>query len=495
MGGAIAGHRRATWALVVICAAQLMVVVDVTIVNIALPSIQRDLGFSAAGLEWVVNAYALAFGGLLLLGGRAGDLYGRRRMFMVGIAVFSVASLLGGFSDSQAWMIGARAVQGAGGAVAAPTALALLADTFAEGPERNRAMGFYAAMSGAGGGVGLLLGGVLVQIASWRWVFFVNVPIGVAVLFLTPKVFDRSATRHGRLDLPGAVTVTAGMSLLVYGLSHAATTSWSATATWLSLTAAGVLLVAFVAIEAWSPHALLPLRILADRNRSGSDVVMLSLGAAVFATFFFITQFLQDVLGYSPLRAGVAFLPMALGITLAAGAAVGLIGRVGPQPLVVVGPLIVAGGLAWLSRITVHTAYPQVLGAMLMVAVGLGFAFVPLTLGAVSGVTEDDTGLASALLNAAQQLGGSLGLAVLVTVATTVTRGTVARLAAAARVHGTGGLPVRQFAQQLKDAAVTAGYRQAFVVAAGIAVGSFVIAVTVLRLEKPKERSLLPVGA
>jgi EmrB/QacA subfamily drug resistance transporter len=490
--GPTVGQRAGGLALFVICVAQLMVVLDATIVNIALPSIQRDLHFSSAGLEWVVNAYALTFGGFLLLGGRTGDLYGRRRMFMIGVAVFSVASLLGGFAPGAPWLITARAVQGIGGAIAAPTALALLADTFAEGRARNRAMGAYAAMSGAGGGVGLVLGGVLVEIASWRWVFFVNVPIGLMVLALAPKALDPSATRPGRLDLPGALTATGGMALLVYGLSHAATTSWSDPVTYLSLVAAGVLLVSFVVIERRSPHALMPLRIFADRNRSGANGIMLCLGAAVFAMFFFITQYLQNVLGYSPLKAGLAFLPTAVGITVVAGLTSVVIGRVGPRLPATLGPLIVTAGLYWVSRISVHSTYPDVLGPMFCIATGMGLSFVPLTLAAVAGVAQKETGLASAILNTGQQIGGSLGLAVLVTVATTTSRNLARHLAASAGAHAAPASSA--VVHRVSDLVVTAGYRQAFLVAAWIAFGAFVIALATIRVSRPGSQNVGPLG-
>jgi EmrB/QacA subfamily drug resistance transporter len=482
-------RRSGALALFVICVAQLMVVLDATIVNIALPSIQKDLHFSSAGLEWVVNAYALTFGGFLLLGGRTGDLYGRRRMFMIGVAVFTVSSLVGGFATGAPWLITARAVQGIGGAIAAPTALALLADNFAEGRSRNRAMGAYAGMSGAGGGVGLVLGGVLVEIASWRWVFFVNVPIGLLVLVLAPRALGRSTTRPGQLDLPGALTATGGMALLVYGLSHAATTSWSDPVTYLSLAVAGLLLISFVVIESRSPHALMPLRIFADRNRSGANGIMLCLGAAVFAMFFFITQYLQNVLGYSPLKAGLAFLPTAVGITVVAGVTSLVIGKVGPRIPATLGPLIVTVGLYWVSRISVHSTYPEVLGPMFCIATGMGMSFVPLTLAAVSKVATKETGLASAILNTGQQIGGSLGLAVLVTVAATTSRNLAHHLAVAFGSHPSH-VPSARVIHQLANQVVTAGYRQAFLVAAWIAFGGFVIALATIRVTKPDAQSM-----
>jgi EmrB/QacA subfamily drug resistance transporter len=460
-------HRHRGLALVIICAVQMMVILDGTIVNIALPSIQRDLHFSPAGLEWVIAAYALAFGGLLLLGGRSGDLYGRRRMFTVGVALFTVASLVGGLSPNPTMLIVARVAQGVGGAIASPTALALIQSTFPEGPERARAMGVYAAMSGAGGSLGLLLGGVLTDLASWRWVLFVNVPIGVAVALAAPRVLGTTATRAGRLDLPGALSVTVGMTSLVYGLSHAATSSWSNPATVGALVAAVVLLAVFVAVESRSAHALMPLRIFAERNRAGSYAVMLALAAAMFGTFFFITQYVQNVLGYSPLKAGVAFLPMTIGIGGMATLMSRLVGRIGARLPMTVGPVMVAAGLFGLSFVGLHTSYPAVIGPLVLIAFGMGSTFVPLTLTVMSRVRSDEAGLASALLNTSQQIGGSLGLAVLVTVATTVT--------AASSHAGVAGA----------GAAVTHGYDVAFRVAAGVAFVAFALAVAVIRGSRP----------
>lgn len=454
-------RRRLGLALVTICAAQLMVVLDATIVNVALPSIQRQLHFSAVNLEWVITGYALAFGGLLLLGGRTGDLFGRRRMFVIGVLLFSTASFLGGLAVNAAWLIAARVLQGVGGAIAAPTALSLIASTFPEGAERNRAMGVYAAMSGGGGALGLLLGGILTDIASWRWVLFVNVPIGLFVAFLAPRVLGETARRTGRLDLPGAVTVSGGMTSLVYGLAHAASHGWANPATVVPLVAAGVLLLTFVNVEARSEHALMPLHILADRNRAGTYSIMLTLGAAMFSLFFFLSQFVQNILGYSPLRAGISFLPLTAGIVVMSGLVSRFVARIGTRLPLTVGPLITAGALLWVSRISVHSGYLEgVLGPALLIAVSMGMAFVPLTLNAVSGVRNEDSGLASALLNTGQQVGGSLGLAILVTVATSVTRGQ------------------HHVAQAV---AVTTGYGAAFRVGAGLALLAFVIALVSLR--------------
>src|SRR5215831_8120172 len=329
-------------ALVVIASAQLMVVLDATIVNVALPHVQRALGFSGSGLEWVVNAYAVTFGGLLLLGGRAGDRLGRRRVFVAGLLLFSAASLLGGFATSQWWLLAARAVQGAGGAVIAPNALALIITTFPEGQPRNRAMGVYSAMAGGGGAVGLLLGGLLTTYVSWRWVLFVNVPIGLLVAVAASRVLAESPRPPGRIDVAGAVTGTAGIALLVFGLTKAATgpdgiSHWGDAPVLASLAAAAALIVSFVLIEARSSHPLLPMRILADRNRSGAYLIMLCIGTAMFGMFFFLTLFTQTVLGYSAVRSGLAYLPFTAGIVIAAGLASQLMARVGPRPLILAG--------------------------------------------------------------------------------------------------------------------------------------------------------------
>nr|WSX73305.1 MFS transporter [Streptomyces sp. NBC_00899]WSX80629.1 MFS transporter [Streptomyces sp. NBC_00899] len=429
-------------ALTLIALAQMMVVLDVSVVNVALPSIQHALDFSPAGLEWVVNAYALAFGGLLLLGGRIADRYGRRRTFMAGAALLTAASLLGGLATGQAWLLGARAAQGVAGALIAPAALALLTATFEEGAERNRAMGVYGAVSGVGGALGNVLGGVFTDELSWRWVLFVNVPIGAFVLAAAPAAFRESRPAAGRLDLPGALAATGGMSLVVYGLINAASHAWGSAATAVPLAAGAVLLAAFLAIEARSRTPLMPLRILADRNRSGAFAIMLAVGSSLIVLFYFLTLFLQLVLHFSPLRTGFSFLAFAVGAALCATASSALVARVGPRLLLTAGTLVSAGGMLWLSRIDAHSTYgADVFGPLLIGGCGMGLCFVPLALTAVAGVRGEESGVASALLNTAQQVGGALGLAVLGTVAATATRHRLARAGAdpaAALVHGYG---------------------------------------------------------
>jgi EmrB/QacA subfamily drug resistance transporter len=499
--------RRLGLALAVIATAQLMVVLDATIVNVALPHIQTALGFSGTDLEWVVNAYALTFGGLLLLGGRSGDLLGRRRVFIAGILVFTLASLLGGFATDQAWLLAARAIQGVGGAFAAPTALSLIAVTFPEGPPRNRAMGVYAGMSIAGGAVGLLASGLLLTYANWRWVFFVNVPIGLAVALLAPRVLGESERRRGRFDLPGAITGSLGLAALVYGLSNAATTPngishWGDTKVIVSLVAAAVLLVTFGIIEVRSKHALVPLRVLASRVRSGGYLVSLCIGTALFGMFFFLTLFVQDVLGYSPLRTGVAYLPMVGMILVATAVSSQLVNRIGARPLMIAGSAASTGGMIWLSRVTEHSHYVSgLLGPMLMTATGLGLLFAPLLLVSLTKVADNDTGVASSLVNVGQQVGGAVGLAVLGTVAWSAVANSLraqAATAAAAAKTATGHLSAAQVAAAQKAAsnhALAHGFSQGYIVSAGIMLVALIITVVMIRVSREDLSGINPMAA
>ena len=457
-------------ALMVIAGAQLMVVLDVTIVNVALPHIRSGLGFSRTGLAWVIDAYTLAFGGLLLLGGRAGDILGRRRMFMIGVALFAGASLAGGFATSSAWLIAARAAQGVGAAIASPTALSLVTTAFPEGPERNRAFGIYAAVAGAGGGIGLILGGVLTDLISWRWVLFVNVPIGALLVLAAPYVLPESERNPGRFDFPGAITATAGVGSLVYGFIHAASSGWGDPQTLVAFAVAAVLLPAFLAIEMRSRQPLMPLHLFTDRNRSGSYAVMLMGGAAMFGVLFFLTQYLQNILGYSPLRTGLAFLPLNLIIITSAQVAARMVPRIGPRPLILSGTVMMTAGLVWLSQISVGSGYTGlVLPAMAVMGLGLGQIFVPVTLLAVSGVERRDAGVASAMLNVSQQVGGTLGLSALVTVSASAT---------ASQLAGIAGAGARAQASAL---ALVHGWATGFVLAAGFAALAFLSALLVLR--------------
>jgi EmrB/QacA subfamily drug resistance transporter len=493
---AMAGRsRRLGLALVVIATAQLMVVLDSTIVNVALPHIQQALGFSGSGLEWVVNAYAVTFGGLLLLGGRAGDILGRRRVFVAGLLLFSAASLLGGFATSQWWLLTARAVQGVGGAVVAPTALALITSNFPEGAERNRAFGVYAAMAGAGSAVGLLLGGVLTTYASWRWVLFVNVPIGIVVASAAPRVLAESPRRPGQVDVAGALTSTGGIALLVYGLSKAATgadgvSHWGDTQVLASLAVSVALLVSFAAIEMRSPRPLLPMRILADRNRSGTYLIMLCVATGLFGLFFFLTLFMQNVLGYSAIRTGIAYLPFAIGVVVASGLASPLVARVGARPLILVGTAMVAGGAFWFSRLAEHSSYAgSLLGPLLIASFGLGLVFVPLSLVSLRNVADRDSGVASSMLNVGQQVGGAIGLAVLGTVAwTTVADSVRTQVAQAGVTVAPGAAPPAS----IYDRALAVGFSRGFEVAAGVALLAFLIAVVTIRVSRAELAGAAP---
>ena len=497
-------------ALAVIATAQLMVVLDATIVNVALPHIQNALHFSGTNLEWVITAYTLPFGGLLLLGGRSGDLLGRRRIFIFGVLLFALASLAGGFATSQEWLITARVVQGIGGAFAAPTALSLIAVTFPEGKERNRAMGVYAAMSVAGGAVGLIVGGLLTTYASWRWVLFVNVPIGLLVAALAPRVLRESERRRGRFDLPGAITGTVGLSALVYGLSNAATSQngqshWGDTKVVVSLVAAVVLLAAFVFIEGRSQHALVPFRVLRNRNRSGAYIIMLCVGTAMFGMFFFLTLFVQDVWGYSALKSGIAYLPFVAMILVATAAASQLVSRIGARPLLLAGSVLGAGGLFWLSQVHETSTYAGgLLGPMMVTAFGFGLMFVPLSLLALSKVSEEDTGVASSLLNTGQQVGGSIGLAILGTVAWSAfashLEAATAKAKVAAAAAAKAGHPVSQAkaaAQQhsLVNQALAYGFSHGYYVSAGIAVLALIVTVFMINVKREDLAGINPMQA
>lgn len=394
-----------------------MVVLDATIVNIALPHIQDALKFSTTDLTWVVSAYTLTFGGLLLLGARAGDILGRRRVFMAGILLFTFASLLGGLAQEPWQLLAARALQGVGGAIASPTSLALITTTFPEGPERNRAFGVFAAVSAGGGAVGLLAGGMLTDWLDWRWVLFVNVPIGILIAALAPRFINESERHPGRFDIVGALTSTLGMASLVYGFIRAAEDGWRDSLTLVSFGAAVVLLLAFVFTEMRAKEPITPLKMFADRNRSGTYVIMLSLAAAMFGMFFYIVLFVQNVLGYSPIKAGLAFLPVTVAIAVGAGLSQRFLPTLGPKPFMITGATFAVTGLTWQTFISPDSSYlGGVLGPILVFGFGMGLNFVTVTITAVSGVAQHEAGAASGLLNATQQVGGSLGLSILTTV-------------------------------------------------------------------------------
>src|SRR5258708_1277755 len=489
-GDVAAGGPRLGLALLVLAAAQLMVVLDATIVNVALPHIQRSLGFSGSGLEWVVNAYALAFGGLLLLGGRAGDLLGRRKMFIAGLLLFSAASLAGGFANSEAFLLTARAVQGAGGALVAPAALSLITNTFPEGPPRTRAFGVYAAMSIAGGAIGLIGGGLLTTYASWRWVLFVNVPIGAAVALAAPGVLAETPRGRGRFDLPGAITGTGGIAALVYGLVSAAispdgVSHWGDAKVLAWVTGAVVLLAAVAVIETRSPNALLPVRLLRDRNRTGAYLSYAGVGIFIFGMFFFLTVFMQAVWGYSALKTGVAYLPFTAALFTGAGAVAQLVPRIGARPLLLTGSAAPARGPVWLSRIRRHdTGARAVLGPTMLIGAGAALLFVTLSLVALNRVPEADSGVASSLLNTGQQAGGSIGLAVLGTVAWTVVSNSIHAQAAHAARAGHPAHPGGPPAAAIYDPALATGFGRAFLGAARIARLTLIINIAVIRVRR-----------
>jgi EmrB/QacA subfamily drug resistance transporter len=487
------GHRHLGWALVLISVAQLMVVLDATIANIALPFIKHDLGISQANLSWVVTGYALAFGGLLLLGGRLGDLYGRRRMFMVGVVIFAIASLLGGLATNEGLLLGARGLQGLGAAIASPAALALITTTFPAGPQRNRAFSVYAAMSGAGAAVGLILGGWLTGLEptffghvvdGWRLTFLINVPIGLLAAAAAPRLLAESESHPGELDLPGALSGTLGLVGIVYGLTRAGDPRYGWGDGWtLAALAAGVLLLAaFVVIERSVSHPLLPFRILANRSRATSFVVMMLVPAAMFAMFYFLSQFVQNVMGFSPLKTGVAFLPFSAGIVVAATVSSKLVERVDPRWLAGIGTAMAGAALFGFSRLpyvdslgglSVDAHYASdILPFIVLMSLGMGMTFVPLTLTAVHGVGARDSGIGSGVLNTMQQVGGALGLATLSTVAVHFTSDKVTSLVTAAKAAAPAGGADPEQIQKMQTlighVAFTEGATHAFLTGAGM---------------------------
>ncbi|MFF7214769.1 MFS transporter [Streptomyces sp. NPDC008238] len=477
-------------ALFIIAACQLMIVLDSTIVNVALPNIQRSLGFSTTDLSWVLSAYTLTFGGMLLLGGRAGDILGRRRVFTTGIVVFTLASLLGGLAQEPWQLLAARALQGVGGAIASPTSLALITTNFAEGPERNRAMGVFAGVSGAGAAVGLLAGGMLTEWLDWRWVLFVNVPIGLLVAGLAPVYINESRRHPGHFDVAGAATSTLGMASLVYGFIRASGDGWSDPLTVTAFVASAVLLAAFVLVESRAAQPIIPLRMFGDRNRVGSYVIILCLAGAMYGMFFFIVQFFQIVLGYSPIRSGLASLTFTAALVVAVGITQRLLPALGPKPFVVIGSALSIVGLGWLTAIDPGTTYVGgVMAPLFLFGAGIGLNFVTLTLTSVSGVAPHEAGAASGVLNASQQVGGSLGLSIMVTVFGTATRDEAGRqmpafLARAtdaekAEVARSGQLPGHWGHQVL-----TEGISSAFVTSAAMAAVALLVALLLVRVRR-----------
>jgi EmrB/QacA subfamily drug resistance transporter len=465
-------------ALAIVCAAFFMTVLDVSIVNVALPSIGRSLHFSQTGLQWVITAYAITYGGFLLLGGRAGDILGRRRMFLVGMALFSIASLVCGLAGSAGILVAARAVQGLGAAIVSPATLSIITTTFEEGPERNKALGIWGAMGGGGAAAGVLFGGILTKYLGWEWIFFINVPVGALVLALAPRIVRESrAPGIGRnFDVIGASSVTAGIALLVYAISKAPVDGWSNVTTIVLLIAAAALIVFFVIWEARVENPLMPLSIFRVRTLAGANIVGFLLGASIFADFFLLTLYVQNVLHYSPLKTGVTFLATAGTVVLVAGLAQWLTTRIGARPVMAVGLALNTGALIWYAQIPVNGSYTHdLLGGYVMFGFGLAFAFIPVSIAALAGVGPSEAGLASGLLNTAQQVGGAIGVAVASSVA----------ISRATHLLQSGSS---------QAAALTSGYSLAFWVMAGVSAAGVVAALVLVRddeLEQVEETTAL----
>jgi EmrB/QacA subfamily drug resistance transporter len=460
----VSDARRRTLTLVLCCVAQYMVVLDVSIVNVALPSISSDLRFAPAELQWVVNAYTLAFAGFLLLGGRAADMLGRREVFAGGLALFALASLAGGMAQDEWMLVAGRAAQGLGGAVVTPASLSILTTGFPEGPERNRALGFWGAMGAIGGASGAIVGGVLIEALSWRWILFINVPIGLVAAVAALRVVRArrpERARHRSFDLAGALTVTAGLVVLTYGIVASERYGWGSPRTLALLAVGAALLAVFVAVERRAAAPLVPLRIFRSRSLSGANVVVFCLGGAVFAMWYFVSLYLQEVLGFSPLEAGVALVVMPLTIAVCTQAAIRLTGRLGPGAVLAGGMTLIGTGMLLFSGVDPHgTWVADVCVPAVLTSAGIGFSFVPVTIAATSGVRRAEAGLASGLVNTSRQMGGSLGLALLATVATQRT------------AEVAGQLP--------RVEALTHGFTRAFALGGGIALTGALVSLAVL---------------
>jgi EmrB/QacA subfamily drug resistance transporter len=457
--------------LAVVATAFFMTILDVSIVNVALPSIGKDLNFSQENLQWVITAYAIAFGGFLLLGGRAADLLGRRRVFMVGVVIFTIASLVCGLAQSEGMLIASRAVQGFGGAIISPAALSIVMTSFEEGADRNKALGVWGALGGSGAAVGVLLGGILTDYLSWRWIFFVNVPVGAVVLLLTPRIVHESrredAERH--YDALGAVLVSAGLALLVYAISEAPNVGWATPRTILLLIASVALLIGFLVNERRLSDPLMPFHIFRVRTVAGANVVGFLLGAVIFANFFLLTLYVQDILHYSPVKTGLTFLATAGTAVLSAGVAQALTTRFGPKPIIVIGLALLTAAMVWYSQIPVHGKFASdLLPGYLMVGVGIAFAFVPVSIAALAGVVEREAGLASGLINTSQQIGGAIGTAV------------------ASTVFATHYKALLKAGRSVADA-LTHGYGYAFWALAFFGLAAIVAALTLIRREEMAE--------
>ncbi len=466
-------------ALATLGVAYLMVVLDVSIVNVALPSIQDDLGFSTEDLQWVVSGYALTFGGFLLLGGRLGDLLGRRLIFSVGLGLFALTSLLAGLSVNEGMLIATRIAQGAAGAILAPSVFSITLVTFAEGAERNKALGILGAIAGSGAAIGVLAGGVLTEYAGWRWIFFVNVPIAIATLFFVPR-FVRESKAEGlarHFDAWGAVTVTSSLMLLVFGLTQANRVGWASAQTILVLTSSAVLMAVFLWLEHRSYSPLVRLSIFKRRTLTGANVIGFGLGTSIFAMFFLLTLYMQNVLSYTALKTGVAYLAVALTAVVASGAAQALVTKLGVRPVLATGLLLLTAGLLYFTQISVGGSYlNDLLIGFVLIGVGLGFSFVPVSIAALAGIEGPEAGLASGLINTSQQIGGALGVAILTTVATTHTNSLLAN----------GDSQAQAF---------VGGFQLAFLVAACFAFVSVIITLVVLKKDDLRVEEGQPVAA
>jgi EmrB/QacA subfamily drug resistance transporter len=469
--------RGPSWLLLaVVCVGQFMVVLDLSIVNVALPSIQRDLHFSTTQLQWVVNAYALTFGGFLLLGGRAADLFGRRKIFILGLAMFSAASLICALAPNQGLLIAARALQGLGAAVLAPATLTILTTTFREGGERARALGIWSAMAALGGASGSLFGGVLTDLLSWRWIFYINIPIGLATIVAArlSLVDTKAEGRRPHLDIIGAVTITGALVSFVYAIAGTDVHPWGSSATLIPIAVAVVLLIVFAFVEkreGAAGRALVPFRLFRSRAVTGANLSMMLVGGAIFAMWLFLSLYMQEVLHFSPLITGVGFLPQTFAIAVAAQVAARIVPRVGPRPPLLVGVALATVGLAWLSRLSPTGHYvSDVLGGSVLATLGLGLSMTPLAFAATAGVAREEAGLASGLLNTSRQVGGSVALAALATIA-------AARTAAVLHPHGPA---VAAFVgRAAMDRALTSGFNRVFLVSAFIAFGGFLAALLI----------------
>lgn len=464
--------------LTLVCLGAFMVILDVSVVNVALPAIHASLGFSQTGLQWVVNAYTLTFAGFLLLGGRAADLFGRRRMFLVGLCIFTGSSLVGGFAQNQAMLVVARAAQGFGGAILSPATLTILITTFTDPRGRARALGVWSGVAAGGGAVGVLLGGVLTDLFSWRWILFINVPVGVglfaATLMYLPET--RGMVRSNMLDLWGALSITGCLVSLVYAVVNTDGGSWTGWQTLVGLPLAAALLVAFVVIESRVTAPLVPLRLFRSRALTGANIVMLLLSAALFAMWFFLSLYLQNVLGYSPLRAGFAFVPQTLTILIGAQISSRAVHRLGARPLLIAGPLCSALGLIWLAQISATTPYfPAISIPSMLITLGLGLSFPPITLAATAGVRPEESGLASGLINTMRQVGGALGLAILATISSQRTRDLLVA-------------PHPSAAQTAQ--ALTAGFTRGFAIAAAFAVAAALTALILPPVQRAPTESV-----